>query len=66
MRLTCFTTNTKKVPIAALRRAPAGRSSRLIHEIIAWAERYFGPYPFSSVGAIVERAKPSISSPSSV
>ncbi|MFF1278767.1 M1 family metallopeptidase [Streptomyces marokkonensis] len=26
-----------------------------IPEVVAWAERTFGPYPFSSVGAVVER-----------
>ncbi|MBC9728895.1 M1 family metallopeptidase [Streptomyces sp. TRM68367] len=26
-----------------------------IPEVITWAERYFGPYPFSSAGAIVDR-----------
>ncbi|MGW3986886.1 M1 family metallopeptidase [Streptomyces sp. NPDC004830] len=29
---------------------------RRLPEVLAWAERRFGPYPFSSTGAIVDRA----------
>jgi aminopeptidase N len=36
-------------------RAVLGR----IPEVVAWAERYFGPYPFSSTGAIVDRPEDS-------
>lgn len=36
--------------------AEASRASLArIPEVLAWAERTFGPYPFSSAGAIVER-----------
>ncbi|KES07540.1 metallopeptidase [Streptomyces toyocaensis] len=36
---------------AAVSRAVLAR----IPEVVAWAERTFGPYPFSSAGAVVER-----------
>ncbi|MFC9084724.1 M1 family metallopeptidase, partial [Streptomyces sp. NPDC057062] len=36
--------------------AAASRAAvKLLPEVVEWAERRFGPYPFSSAGAIVER-----------
>lgn len=41
--------------VAAQAEASAGALAR-IPDVVKWGERTFGPYPFSSVGAIVEEA----------